>query len=200
MSVVYLILGGFARLWFGSDLESKVWSNRGLQTACMLALFLSIYVVYPFNWINLVIAVAISCWLQFQYFSRGHGEIADCGRHTKITAQDLIRYNERWYHIPCDWLFEKVFKKPEAKYGFLYDYIYLSLRYGCPMLPMMLFDWRYILIGLSIAPIYAFCQTLQDREPWIFDKNKWYWRRGWSLAEILCGGVTYAGCYMLGAG
>lgn len=66
------------------------------------------------------------------------------------------------------------------------------------MLPMMIFDWRYILVGLSIAPIYAFSVTLEERESWIFENKKWYWRRGWSLAELLSGGVVYASCYVLG--
>lgn len=198
--ILYFILGAFARLWFGSDLKSKIWSNRGLQTAFMLALFITIYVQDYTNWICWVLGIVISCWLQFQYFSRGHGCCFDVGRGGQPDAATLIRYNERWYHIPCDWLFEKVFKKNHKKYGFLYDFFYLTLRYTCPMIPMMILDWRYILVGLSIAPIYAFCATLQEREPWIFDENKWYWRRGWSLAEILSGGVTYSACYCLGVG
>ena len=198
MVVVYFILGAFARLWFGSDLENKILSNRGLQTAFMLLLFLTIYVQDYTNWISWVVGIAISCWLQFQFFSRGHGCCFDLGRGGQPDAATLIRYNERWYHYPCDWLFEKVFKKADKKWGFLYDFLYLMLRYTCPMIPMMILDWRYILVGLSIAPIYAFSITLQERESWIFDENKWYWRRGWSLAEILSGGVTYAGCYLLG--
>lgn len=198
MVVVYFILGAFARLWFGSDLKSKIWSNRGLQTAFMLLLFLTIYVQDYTNWICWVVGIVISCWLQFQYFSRGHGCCFDVGRGGQPDAATLIRYNERWYHYPCDWLFEKVFKKADKKWGFLYDFLYLMLRYTCPMLPMMILDWRYILVGLSIAPIYAFSITLQERESWIFNEDKWYWRRGWSLAEILSGGVTYASCYLLG--
>ena len=210
MAVSYFILGGFARLWIGSDLESKIWGNRGLQTAFMLALFLSIYVYDPTNWISWVVGVAISCWLQFQYFSRGHGCCFDVGRGGQPDAATLIRYNERWYHYPCDWLFEKVFKKPTEKWGFLYDFLYLTLRYTCPMLAFSLVlyvlslfgicepKWDYIWVGFSIAPIYAFSISLEEHEPWIFNKNKWYWRRGWSLAEILSGGVTYSACYVVG--
>ena len=197
MVVLYFLLGAFARLWFGSDLESKIWGNRGLQTAFMLILFLSIYVTNFTSWENWLMGVLVTCWLQFQYFSRGHGCCFDLGRGGQPDAATLIRYNERWYHYPCDWLFEEVFKCPANKYGFLYDFFYLTLRYTDPMLPMMIFDWRYILVGLSVAPIYAFSITLQEREPWVFDENKWYWRRGWSLAEILSGGMTYSACYLL---
>lgn len=209
MVAIYFIQGAFARLWFGSDLESKIWSNRGLQTAYMILLFLSIYIVFPLEWFNVVLALIQTLWLQFQFWSRGHGAPADIGRDKKPSADTIRRYNERWYHIPCDWLFDKVFKHPEAKYGFIYDFIYMGMRYTCPMLVLALFrygfsklglceaEWRYILIGLSVAPIYSFCQTLQEYEPWVFDENKWYWRRGWSLAEILSGGVVYSCCYLL---
>lgn len=196
-ALIYFILGAFARLWFGSDLNSKLWSNRGLQTAFMLALFCSIFITNWENPYSIALGIAVSCWLQFQFFSRGHGCCFDVGRGGKPDAATLIRYNERWYHIPCDFLFEKVFKKPTYKYGFLYDFFYLTLRYTCPMIPMMIFDWRYILVGLSIAPIYAFSISLEEREPWVFSADKWYWRRGWSLAEILSGGITFAGCYLL---
>lgn len=188
MFFIYAVLGAFARLWFGSDLKSKLWGNRGLQTAFMLVLFCSIFIT---DWNSIILGIAISCWLQFQFFSRGHGCCFDLGRGGKPDAETLKRYNERWYHIPCDWLLSK------HKYGFLYDFFYLTLRYTCPMLPMMILDWRYILVGLSIAPIYAFSITLQEQEPWIFDENKWYWRRGWSLAEILSGAVTFASIYSL---
>lgn len=198
MTIIYMILGGFARLWFGSDLVSKIWSNRGLQTAFMLALFIACFYEENLTWFGWAVVVAATCWLQFQFFSRGHGCCFDLGRGGQPDAATLIRYNERWYHYPVDWLFEKVFKCPTNKYGFLYDFFYLTLRYTCPMLPMMILDWRYILVGLSIAPIYAFSISLQEREPWIFDESKWYWRRGWSLAEIATGAVTYGACYLLG--
>lgn len=194
--IFYFIAGAFGRVWFGSNLESKVWSNRGLQTAFMLALLLSIFVCDYTDWRAWLVGAIISAWLQFQFWSRGHGACVDIGRDT-IPSQDTIeRYNERWYHIPCDWLFDKI--KPEAKYGFLYDFIYTTLRYTCPMILMAFIDWRYLLIGLSIAPVYAFCQTLQEREPWVFEKQYWWWRRGWSLAEIISGGIVFSGCYLLG--
>ena len=192
MMIVYFILGALARVWYGADGLPKFWQNRGVQTIFMIALFLSIYVQDYTSWISWTVAIIISCWLQFQYWSRGHGCCFDVGRDVNPTADTIDRYDDRWYHKVCDKLL------PNHKYGFLYDFFYLMLRYSCPMIPMMIFDWRYILVGLSIAPIYAFCVTLQEREPWIFDESKWYWRRGWSLAELCAGSVTYAGCYLLG--
>lgn len=195
MWLVYFILGGVLRVWFGADDLPKILQNRGLQTVCMILTFMTIYVVDCNNWVNWVSALIVSCWLQFQFFSRSHGEIADCGRHTNITEEDIRRYNDRWYHIPCDYLFDKVLKK--KKYGFLYDFFYLTMRYTCPMLPMMILDWRYILVGLSIAPIYAFGQTLEEREPWVFANKKWWWRRAWSFSEICAGAIVYSSCYLL---
>ena len=193
MLIVYLFLGALARVWYGADHLPSFWQNRGVQTAFMMGLFLSIYIDLPFNWVNAVVAVVITCWLQFQFWSRGHGICIDVGDSTVVSENDIKRYEDRWYHKVCDKLL------PNHKYGYLYDFFYLTLRYTCPMLPMMIFDWRYILVGLSIAPIYVFSNELAEREPWVFAANKWWWRRGWSLAEILAGGVTYAACYLLGA-
>ena len=193
MTLLICFLGALARVWFGSDDLPKFWQNRGVQTAFMMLLFLACFYDTNFaGWEKWLVVSVVICWLQFQFWSRGHGCCFDVGRGGQPDAATLIRYNERWYHIPCDYLL------PNHKYGFLYDFFFLMLRYTMPMLPMMIFDWRYILVGLSIAPIYAFSVTLEEREPWLFEKKKWYWRRGLSLAEILSGGVTYSMCYLLG--
>lgn len=204
MVVLYFLLGALARVWYGADDLPKFWQNRGVQTAFMMFLFMTIYFPRPFSWMGLIIAIIITCWLQFQYYSRGHGVAIDTGDDENPSESTIKRYNERWYAKVCDKLL------PNHKYGYLYDFIYLTLRYGCPMIVLSLatfilslFDicepkWRYILIGLSIAPIYVFSNELAERESWLFEKKTWYWRRGWSLAEILSGGVTYAGCYLLG--
>lgn len=198
-TIFYFILGAFLRRWYGGGFDEKYkWlGNRGLQTVVMLAAFMSIYVKNPTNWICLLAAGVISCWLMFQYFSRGHGAEFDIGRDEKPIPETIKRYNERWYHIPCDFLFDKIIKRPEAKYGFLYDFLYMGLRYTCPMIPMMFIDWRYILIGLSIAPIYAFCWTLWEQEEWSRTETEWL-NKPVKWAELWLGGVTYAGCYLLG--
>ena len=205
----YILNGGLARVWFGADDLPAFWQNRGVQTFYMLFLFMSIYFPRPFSWVGLVIAVILTCWLQFQYWSRGHGVAIDTGDDKNPSASTIKRYNERWYALVCDWLFEKVFKQPDRKYGYLYDFIYLTLRYTCPMIVVSIFlqvlswfglaelNWWYIVLGLTIAPVYVFSNELQEHEPWVFEANKWYWRRGWSLAEILSGAVTYGGCYLL---
>jgi hypothetical protein len=191
MTIVFFILGALARVWYGADGLPKLLQNRGLQTVYMMLLFVACF-YDNYSWQGWCVVVAVVCWLQFQFWSRGHGCCFDLGRDVNPTADTIDRYDDRWYHKVCDKLL------PNHKYGFLYDFFYLMLRYFCPMIPMMIFDWRYILVGFSIAPIYAFSITLGEREPWIFEKQKWYWRRALSLAEILSGGVVYASCYLLG--
>ena len=197
MWLIYFIIGAWNRRWFGGALDDhKILGNRGVQTAFMLATFLTIYVTDVKDWKNWLVAIAVSCWLQFQFWSRGHGYCFDMGRD-KIPAEETIkRYNERWYHIPCDWIFAKL-GVSDYRYGFMYDYLYMTFRYTCPMLLMAFFDWRYILIGLSIAPIYALCWDFYNKEPWLRPKwevlnapTKW--------AEVICGGLVFMGCYLLG--
>lgn len=192
MILLICFLGALARVWYGADDLPKFFQNRGVQTVFMMALFVACFYDADMNWFGWTVLTAATCWMQFQYFSRGHGVCVDTGGSTVVSENDIKRYEDRWYHKVCDWLL------PNHKYGYLYDYIYLTLRYGCPMIPMMIFDWRYILVGLAIAPIYVFSNELAEREPWVFENKKWWWRRGWSLAEILSGAVTYGACYLLG--
>lgn len=198
MWVIYFIIGGFLRRWFGGlfpDEKYKILGNRGLQTAVMLLVFMSIYVTNPQSWQNWIAAVVVSCWLQFQFWSRSHGVCFDIGHGGKPSEDTIKRYSERWYHIPCDWVFNKL-GVSDYKYGFLYDFIYMGLRYTCPMLALMIFDWRYIFLGLIVAPVYSFCWTLYKNEFWIRPKyqgidspTKW--------AEIIVGGIVFSGCYLL---
>lgn len=196
MGVIYFILGAFARRWYGGmfpDEEYKILGNRGVQTAFMLALFMSIYTTNFTSWENWLLDVIISCWLQFQFWSRGHGCCFDIGRGKEPTEEIIKRYNERWYHIPCDWLADKGFF---SYYGKGYDFVYMTLRYTCPMIPMMYFDWKYILIGLAVRSIYAICWEWYESKVWKF--NKPWCNSATNLAEIICGGLVYLGCYLLG--
>lgn len=197
MTIFYFLLGTFLRRWYGGCLEAyKILCNRGVQTICMLAVFMSIYLFDLSSWQNWLGAAIVSCWLQFQFWSRGHGACFDIGRGTP-SEETIRRYNERWYHVPTDWLFDEVFKVPGNKYGFMYDFIYMGLRYTCPMVPMMLIDWRYILIGMAVSPIYAICWTLYERDPWIFDNRIPFVNGPTNLAEKIVGGLVFGGCFWL---
>lgn len=188
MILLYAILGGFARRIYGGWLEAyKIIKNRGVQTIIMMSLFLAIYLP-KYKW---YVALIITAWLQFQFWSRQHGVCFDIGRGEQ---PDIERYNKYWWHYPVDYIF-KLLKAEDKKYGFLYDFSYMTFRYTCPMIPMMILDWRYILIGLSISPIYAFCWTLYERENWLF-KSK-FCGNATNLAEIISGAIVYGGCYLL---
>ena len=199
MTLVYFILGAFARRWFGGmfpDDKYKILGNRGLQTVFMCLLFLSIFVHDYTSLGEWIVGIVLTAWLQFQFWSRGHGVCFDIGRSGQPSADALIRYNERWYHIPCDWLFEKVFKQSDKKYGFLYDFLYMGLRYTCPMVPLAFIDSGFLLIGLAVSPIYAFCWTLYEREIWIRPKQNWL-NAPTKWAELVVGGIVYAGAYLI---
>lgn len=185
ITLIYMILGATARRIFGGACENiPILKNRGIQTAFMMLLFLSIYLPC-YKW---YITLVIIAWLQFQFWSRGHGCCFDLG-YGGIPSQETVdRYNERWYHIPCDWLADK---GCFPYYGTQYDFCYMTLRYTCPMIPMMIFDWKYILIGFSISCIYLLC--------WSFNiKGKRDWNNyPTKIAEIISGAVVYGGCYLL---
>ena len=194
MWIIYFILGAFARRWYGGLLENnKILSNRGVQSAFMILLFMTIYVKQINDVKSWIIAIIISLWLQFQFWSRGHGCCFDIGRGNYPNEDLIKRYNERWYHIPCDWLAKNGFF---SYYGEKYDFYYMTLRYTCPMLPMMFFNCHYILIGLSIAYIYSVCWTWYGSYIWKF--NSKFCGNATNLAEIICGGLVYACCYLLG--
>jgi hypothetical protein len=189
MVLLYSILGAFARRIYGGWLEAyKIIKNRGVQTVLMMSLFLTIYLP-RYKW---YIAIIITAWLQFQFWSRGHGCAFDLGRGGVPDETLIKRYNERWYHIPCDWLSNKFGFK---QYGKIYDFVYMTLRYTCPMIPMMLFDWKHILIGLSISVIYALCWRYYESKYWRYDTN--FCGNATNLAEIISGAVVYGGCYLL---
>lgn len=193
MSILFGLLGAFGRLWFGSNLTSKIWGNRGLQTAFMLLLFLIVFIKDFTDAMSIIVGVIVACWMQFQEISRGHGIAIDTGNSSNITDEEIARYEDRWYDKVCSKLL------PNHKYGFLYDNLYLLLRYTCPLaVPAIVFMTpEFLLLGVTIPFIYTFANELQEREAWLFDSSKWYWRRAWCLAEMLTGFVLIGGSYYL---
>ena len=195
IACIYFIWGGFLRRWFGGAFKTGIMSKRGLQTTMMILTFMTIY-IKSFMWQIILLGTIISVYLYIQYWSRGHGCCFDIGRDTQPTEETIKRYNERWYHIPCDWLVKKGFF---PTYGVRYDFLYMTLRYTCPILPMMYFDWKYILIGLSVAPVYDACWMWYNSKIWLKNPPEWL-NAPTKVAEIIVGGITYAGCYLLGLG
>lgn len=193
MSSLYFIWGGFLRRWFGGAFKKGIMSKRGLQATAMILTFMSIY-IDSLAWKAILLGTAISVYLYIQYWSRGHGCCFDIGRDKQPSKETEKRYNERWYHIPCDWLADKGFF---PKYGVRYDFLYMTLRYTCPILPMIYFDWKYILIGLSVAPVYDICWMWYQSKIWLKNPPEWL-NAPTKVAEIIVGAITYAGCYILG--
>ena len=94
MTIFYFILGAFLRRWYGGCLEDyKILRNRGVQTVCMMAVFMSIYIHDISNWKCWIGALVVSCWLQFEFWSRGHGACFDEGRGIP-DEKTIKRYNE----------------------------------------------------------------------------------------------------------
>lgn len=193
MTFIYFIWGGFLRRWFGGAFKKGIMANRAFQWVFMIATFMTIYVT-ELSWKSALIGLVISVYLQIQYWSRGHGACFDIGRDTEPSEKTIKRYNERWYHYPCDWLAKKGFF---PAYGVRYDFLYMGLRYTCPILPMMYFDWKYILIGLLVAPIYDACWLWYTSKVWPKNLPEWL-NAPTKIAEIIVGGITYSGCYLLG--
>ncbi len=192
MILYYFLIGAFARRWYGGALEKiPVLNNRALQTGFMIGLFLNIYVT---DWHNWFWPLVISLWLQFEFWSRGHGCCFDLGNGGKPDEATIARYEQRWYHKPCDWLAKKRFF---GYYSTRYDFMYMTLRYTCPMIPLMFLDWRYFLVGNAAAPIYLFCWDLYNSNLWPEKLPSWA-NSPTKLAEIISGGVVYSCCYLLG--
>lgn len=192
MIIYYFLIGAFVRRWFGGALENiPVLKNRALQTGVMVGVFLGIYCT---DWQNWFWPLVISLWLQFEFWSRGHGCCFDLGNGGYPGEETIKRYNERWYHKPCDWLAKKRFF---SFYSVRYDFMYMTLRYTCPMIPLMFLDWRYFLVGNAAAPIYLFCWDLYNSDLWPSKLPAWA-NSPTKWAEMIYGGVVYASCYALG--
>ena len=140
-----------------------------------------------------IFALVFAGYSYVQFWSRFHGAFFDIGRDTN---PNIPRYNEHWQHYVCDWICG------EHKYGFLYDFIYMGIRYTLPTVTLFvlgfapcwfgvgghLLSYHIIVIGALISPIYAFCWTLFEREHLLFEKH-WSVSGPTNLAEYLAGAV-----------
>lgn len=155
-SIFYNILWGFLRRWFGGLFdEVPLLKSRGIQTVVMILSMLPLFMCYGF-----ATALVTSLWLQFMFWSKGHGPVFDRGNGGKSSSDTLRRYKEMWgYNLACKLFPEKMW------YGYWFDGFLMSIRYTLPMaLPALYFlEPGYILIGLSISPIYGLCWTLKNK-------------------------------------
>lgn len=172
---------GFLRRWFGGLFsDNKILGSRGVQTAVMLislfpVMLFSTKEVYSNVYVIYSIAIALTLWIQFQFWSRGHGAtFLDMGR---TENPDLSRY-DRWFKIPLDYIWNKMlsFKATEIggfllqrwsgrMYGYTYDMVYHICRYSlCMIVPsIILHNWIYFVIGLLSAPLYELSIRLYEK-------------------------------------
>ena len=198
LCILSVIVNSFWRRWFGGGYKNT-WLGNNRAVQCTIYLLYTSALAYYLSrfsevWYNAIFAAIFSVLTYCEFWSRGHGACFDIGRG-KFDETTINRYNARWYHIPCDWLLKN------HKYGFMYDFLYMGLRYTMPLVLLYilglvtepvfgepLFTKWIIVIGASISQIYAICWTLYEKENWIFKK---YWSvvGPTNLSEYLAGAV-----------
>lgn len=174
------------RRWFGGWVEGtmkdklpkwlyKILASRGTQTIFNLIILFGIFMlnvgwmITPFSaWL---IAHNISAWIialimavivQFEFWSRGHGPAFDIGRWN---PQEYIeRYQKVWWAFIPNKLIPR-----EHWYGFLYDFIWMLVRYTYGLIFLVPFLWSFkiLWLGLIVTSLYAFCWTIYERDNWI---------------------------------
>lgn len=209
---------GFLRRWYGGlfpDEQYKILGNRGLQTVFMLlSLFpviyqqtVSLYSTYS-QIFSIIYASLVTAWIQFQFWSRGHGgTFADMGR---TINPDISRY-DRWFKWPLDKLWDLLLHLKEnysffswllqrwsgRRYGYTYDMLYHTIRYAlCMIVPSVaLNNWIFLFIGLMSAPIYELNLRFYEKYKFKWMEISWLDRAN-KLTEIEYG-FLFGFCILL---
>ena len=211
-------LWGFLRRWFGGlfpDETYKVLGNRGLQTTVMLlallpVIYYKVAILYPMQslLVNIIFASLITAWIQFQFWSRGHGgTFADMGR---TVNPDVSRY-DRWFKWPLDKIWDLLLYLKEnysffawllqkwsgRRYGYTYDMTYHMIRYTlCMTVPAIcLQSWIWIFIGLMSAPMYELNLRFYEKYKFKWMELSWIDRAN-KLTEIEYG-FLFGFCILL---
>lgn len=212
-AIIFGIFGGLFRRWFGGWFEDtyyeeklpswlyKVLINRGVQTISLILLFFSGFMINSY-WISTplssyiinlgipsyVIALIMAILFQIQYYSRGHGPAFDEGRGNQITEETIERYKKVWYNKICEWIIPQ-----QYWYGFVYDFLWMTLRYTYGTIFIVPFLWSFNImwLGLIASSIYALCWTISERDNWIIQKlPQQMIDRPVQLAEIILGFIV----------
>lgn len=191
-------LWSFLRRWYGGMYgDILILKSRGVQTVVMIAAMAIVAIQNN----SLLFAIFASIFIQIQFWSRGHGACFDIGRG-EPSEETIKRYKERWYYKPLEILFNRL-KASEHKYGFLYDFLYMGMRYSFPMIFLsfishFMFNMEsasLIIIGLAISPIYAFNWTMYEKEPWFYEILPNFCKDVVKFSEILSGFIFGIGFY-----
>lgn len=212
-SIISGIFGGLFRRWFGGWFEGEYYKeklpswlynlliNRGTQTISLILLFFCCFMINnswmltPFSSLLIglgipafVIALIMAIIFQIQYYSRGHGPGFDISRGGKPDAATIERYKKVWYNKICEWLIPE-----QYWYGFLYDYLWMTLRYvyGTIFLIPFLWSFEIMWLGLISSSIYALCWTIFEKDKWLIEKMPQQMvSNATQLAEVILGYVV----------
>ena len=150
--LLYAIYECFWRRWKGSGTDGKWYNHKLIKMFLNLILTFCLLMYIGKGWIIATIATLV---YQFLYWTRNHGAFFDYGHGDKTDD----RYNQWW------WI--KYIKKivPEKEwYGYWFDFICMSLRYGLPgiLLAFILGSPSLCFMGFVHALAYAFCWKLNE--------------------------------------
>ena len=179
--MIYALFFAVWRRVYGEGTVKGLLGNRAVQSILCIAMLMLQYVTNPQSWQCWVLALIVSLWLTFQFWSRSIGEILDCGD----IKQSAEKYG-RWFRIPLDWIYDKLGKE---KYVESYDWWYCTARYTLCMIPMCLFSLWYLIPGLSAAPIYWGSKKIYEKYPQLANMAGVWLDHYKNLAEILHGFV-----------
>lgn len=172
---LYAIYESAWRRWKGKGSDDK-WYNHKL-----VKMFLNLFITFGLlcyikkGWLIPLIATLV---YQFLYLTRNHGAFMDFGHG----PTDDKRYDEWW------WI--KYVKKivPEKLwYGYCFDFICMSLRYGLPgiLLAFILGSPVVGFMGFIHALVYAFCWKLNDWEIIKYPTSKAEWVVGFTCGLFI---------------
>lgn len=205
------IFGSLFRRWFGGWVEHeyfgktipewlyKILHSRGTQTVFLVLLFFTCFMMNDY-WIltpissfihNLgiskwIIALIMAILFQLQFYSGGHGSAFDLGRWDPEEYKE--RYKRAWFNKICEKLIPEKYW-----YGFLYDFIWMTLRYAYGASCIIPFIWSFniLWLGLITASIYAFCWTIFEKDKWLINKIPYHIAsNATQTAELLVGFVV----------
>lgn len=132
-----------------------------------------------------VIALALACIVQFVIWAPAHGPAFDIGRDKCVTETMIKRYEKVFWAKALDKIIPKA-----NKYNFLYDFIWMSIRYTLGPLLLLPFigSTNILFLGIIIAGIYSFCWTLYENDQWVKNHLKYNIAEcPTELAELLAG-------------
>lgn len=199
MNILFALLSGIFfslwRRWFGGGFkETWLKNNRGVQTTVFIlaSTFILLHQHYSM-WLCWLYAITVSVWLYSMYWSKGHGVMFDYGHGGNPTNKETQdRYNNMWgYKFLC-WLFPTSWH-----HNFFFDKTLMMIRYTLPMLPLCVFNIKWIFVGLLTASVYGISWLLYDKNPEWFKNIPFAKYLPTGVSEYLVGFIFGLGIYLI---